>query len=172
MKKIYLFILYVIVNIYSIFSITNKQLNIFLEYECPKTCEFVFLETTTVALQIEEIIADGQLITCFDDIRDLSISDIEYKKKIGNESFINMTWYCEKDYYIWNDGRGILFSENKDGYYIPRTNSYRIPVNTKKLTIKYRVLLPSGNTDIKKLLESFPDDGIYSPSYTKEIFIN
>lgn len=172
MKKICLLFLYLIINIYFVFSISKEQLNIVLEYECPMNYEFVFSETTTVALQVEEIIADGQLITQFDDIRDLAISEIKYKKNKADKCFINMTWYYYQGYYVWNDGRGIIFSENKDGYYIPKTNSYRIPVNTKKLIIKYKVLFPSDNIDTKKLLETFPNDGDYSSSYIKEITLD
>jgi len=76
-----------------------------------------------------------------------------------------MEWEKIGSNFVWNDGRGILFSENESGFFIPKTNSYMLPIDTKNLEIRYKVLLPTPDVEADSLLKSFPENGCYTPTY-------
>ena len=148
----------------------DKLLTIYLEYEIPSDAEFIFSEETIIALVIEEIKADNTVINTFSDIRDIPLCTIKYQQASGKIGKIKMVWKKRDCYFVWNDGRGIFFIEDENGFFLPQTNSYRFSNNTKTLEKKYKVLLPTKNINLNDLMDSLPKDGRYSPVYThKEI---
>lgn len=170
-NKIYFCILCFVI-ITSVSAKTETIFAIYLEYDIPDDQEFIFDENCTLALDIIYIKIDGVLIDKFDDIRDISTIGVIYQKAIGKKAKIKMNWYLNGLYYIYNDGRGILFAENKDGYYQPYTNSFRISITAKFLEIKYRVLLPSPKISDKILCNALPQDGSYTKYYTYKSVIS
>ena len=169
MKSVFFFILTIFAFMSFAFSNGKDDLVIDLEYEIPHDSEYIFSGNTILALLVEEIKADGRILKTFDDIRDIKEGGIDYEKAIGDIGKIRMVWSKRNGYYVWNDGRGITFSENEKGFFMPRTNSYRFSADTKTLEIKYRVLLPSEGIDENALMESLPSTGIYTVMYQRKI---
>ena len=77
--------------------------------------------------------------------------------------------FSQSKYYVWNDGRGIVFSVNDEGFYVPKTNSYRFPTDTKVLEIKYKVLLPTKGFNERDLEKQLPSAGFYTATYRKKV---
>lgn len=40
-----------------------------------------------------------------------------------------------------------------------------LPIDTKNLEIRYKVLLPTPDIEADSLLKSFPENGCYTPTY-------
>lgn len=169
MKRI--FISFLIFFICSIFIYSKEKESYFfsLEYEIPSELNFIFSEETSMAIFIEEIKVDGVVLEPFDDVRDIEADNIKYELKTSQTGRIIMKWYKHLNYYIWNDGRGIIFTQNEEGFYMPKTNFYRFSEDAKELQIKYKVLLPYERINEHDLMISLPEDGIYTKIYQKNI---
>ena len=113
MKSVFFFILTIFAFMSFAFSNGKDDLIIDLEYEIPHDSEYIFSGNTILALLVEEIKADGRILKTFDDIRDIKEGGIDYEKAIGDIGKIRMVWSKRNGYYVWNDGRGITFSENE-----------------------------------------------------------
>ncbi len=172
MKKNIFVFLFALICTFFVSSYSQTVLTICLEYDVPSDCKSVFSEDTSLALSIEEIIADGEVLNYFSDVRDIQISSIKYNSSPQKKEKIKMVWTRQNGYYVWNDGRGIIFTQDEEGFYIPKTNSYRFPVNTKSLEIKYKVLLPSKNFTEKDLMKCLPDAENFTCVYSQKIKLN
>lgn len=169
MRRFVFFILISCCGMGFVFPQSKDSITICLEYEIPSGTEIVFSEDTVLALFIEEICADGIIIETFSDVRNIPVCPIGYAKKISPVGKINMTWDKRGMYYVWNDGRGIDFSLNDEGFYVPKTNSYRFPTDTKVLEIKYKVLLPTKGFNERDLEKQLPSAGSYTTTYRKKV---
>lgn len=143
----------------------EKNLTLTLEYEIPNGVDTVFSEDCSLALCVEEIRADGKVLSHFDDIRIIPVCAVGYTAPAGKIGKMKMEWEKIGSNFVWNDGRGILFSKSESGFFIPKTNSYMLPIGTKNLEIRYKVLLPTPDIEADSLLKSFPENGCYTPTY-------
>ena len=164
MKNIFLAaILFLFTN--SILFASEQNLTLTLEYEIPNGVERVFSEDCELALCVQEIKADGKALSYFDDVRIIPKCPVNYVSPTGKSGKIKMVWKKIDSNYVWNDGRGILFSKSESGFFIPRTNSFKIPADTKKIEITYKVLLPTDDIEENSLLDSLPKNGYYTATY-------
>ncbi|AGT44092.1 hypothetical protein TPE_1606 [Treponema pedis str. T A4] len=169
-KNYFLLLIFAFAKIIIAEDLTMFSVN--LEYDVPNEQNILFGETCSLALDIVEIKADDISIDSFEDVRDITFIDVSYQKSFEAKAKIKMYWYLIGDYYIYNDGRGILFIENKNGFYQPYTNSFRIPATTKLLEIRYRVLLPDVEKNNENLKISLPENGNYTKVYSYKVLIN
>ena len=145
----------------SAYAVTDG-FEIYLDYDIPTGTELVFSEDTTLAIFIEGMWADGRAVPTFQDVRDIPICNVECMTAAKKTGRIKMVWDKRGDFFVWNDGRGIVFTENESGYFVPKTNSYRFSATVRTLKIKYKVLIPPKEIDTDALLKSHPNDGTYS----------
>ena len=143
----------------------EQNLTLTLEYEIPNGVERVFSEDCELALCVQEIKADSKALSYFDDVRIIPKCPVNYVSPTGKSGKIKMVWKKIGSNYVWNDGRGILFSKSESGFFIPRTNSFKIPADTKKIEITYKVLLPTDDIEENSLLDSLPKNGYYTATY-------
>lgn len=144
-----------------------------LSYDVDKDTNYIFSPDTTVALDVGKIIADGKVLDMVKD-EPFNVSECPLKiQKDFNRNDCHMALYLKSShagkYYLWNDGRGILFNKDENGTMNPYTNSYLIPSDAKELIIKYRVLLPNLNEDYDSLYKTPAKNGRYTSFYTASI---
>ena len=147
-----------------------------LTYDVAEDTQCIFSPDTTVALDIMEIIADGNVLDMVkDEPFNVSVCPLRIIKDFSkNDCYItlHLKGFHTDKYYLWNDGRGILFNQGDNDLMYPYTNSYLIPTNTDDLIIRYRVLLPSPDIDYSFLHKSKDNTGRYTKTYIANISLN
>ena len=147
-----------------------------LTYDVTKDTQYIFSPDTTVALDIMEIIADGNVLDMVkDEPVNVSVCPLRIIKDFSkNDCYItlHLKGFHTDKYYLWNDGRGILFNQDENDIMYPYTNSYLLPINTNELIIRYRVLLPCSDIDYAFLYKSKDNTGRYTKTYIANISLN
>lgn len=147
-----------------------------LTYDVDKDTQYIFSPDTTVALDIMDVTADGNTLDMVQD-EPFNVSECPLKiiKEFSkNDCYItlHLKGFHTDKYYLWNDGRGILFNQGENDVMYPYTNSYLIPRNPNKLIIRYRVLLPSSGIDYSFLYKSKDNTGRYTKTYIANISLS
>lgn len=154
----------------------DKFIHIYLPYKVYKSSRYIFSRDSASALDIISIYADGKKLSIFDDIRESYIIRplILYCTNVNKTFEMDMTWERVWDDWVWNDGRGILSIEEPEGLR-PYTNAYKMSIDTKRLEITYRVLLPKYGDDTRcyeEIQDKLPKDWMYSDTYTVTVILN
>lgn len=132
--------------------------------------ERIFKPDTPLAIDILEIIADGEKLSY---INDLSMEIPDYKRSFWMESqdrildrdeySIRTFW---RGYYggiVWNDGQGVIFKEIVPDIIHLYTNSYKIEYDTQVVTVRYRIRFPM--THEEEEIFSDETEFLYSDEY-------
>lgn len=144
-----------------------------LAYDVDKDTQCIFSSDTTVALDVKKILADGKILNMVkDEPFNVSVCPLKIIKNFSEDDCyitLQLKGFNTDKYYLWNDGRGILFNQGENDVMYPYTNSYLIPRNTKELIIQYRVLLPASDIDYDFLHKSKDNTGRYTKTYIANI---
>ena len=121
-----------------------------------------------------EVIADGNTLAMDKETPfNVSTCPIKIIKDFSKDDCY-MTLYLQglqnDKYYLWNDGRGILYYKGDNEIFYPYKNSYVIPKNINELVIRYRVLLPDPNINYSFLHKIKNETGKYTKTYTAKIY--
>ena len=154
----------------------DKFIHAYLPYKVHKSSRYIFSRDSAPALDIISMYADGKKLSIFDDIRQSHIiwPKILYCTDVNKTFEIDMMWEKLGDDWVWNDGRGILSIEEPEGLR-PYTNAYKMSIDTKRLEITYRVLLPKYGDETRcyeEIQDKLPENGMYSDTYTVTVILN
>ena len=143
-----------------------------LSYDVDEDVQYIFSPDTTVALDVKQIIADGNVLEMErDEAFNVSECPVRIVKDFSRDDCyvtLHLKGSYNGRYYLWNDGRGILFNKGENNVMYPYTNSYLIPRDAKWLKIRYRVLIPG--VDINRVSpNNFKDE---KTRYTKSYMAN
>ena len=142
-----------------------------LPYIVGDNIEYIFEEDTPYAIDIIEILADGQMLAFVFDPMSVSSFSRSYFRiskttEDTREYYISMYWYVEylsnisRDAFQWNDGRSIYFING-----VPATNTYEIRRGMEFLEITYRIMLPYPTLTIQNLRDPNYENKIFTEEY-------
>ncbi|MDR1388347.1 MAG: hypothetical protein LBJ31_00025 [Treponema sp.] len=136
-----------------------------LPYQFNERLPRVFADDTTLAINIIEILVDGELIFPQSDgiLREF-IPKMETRRAGKNESsfYITMTWVP-----INTDGvRHIVWNDLRSSY------SYMIPEGSRTLLIRYNVILPFPSVSVEKLIHNQIPEGFCTEDYEVKVSLD
>ncbi|QQO10707.1 hypothetical protein [Breznakiella homolactica] len=133
-----------------------------LPYQCNERLSKIFTDDTTLAINIKEMLVDGELIFPQSDgiLREF-IPKIKTRRTRRNESifYITMTWLPTNT----NDMRHIVWNNLRSSY------SYMIPEGSKTLLILYNVILPFPFANVEKLINNQIPEGFFTEDYLVKV---